>query len=138
MTSLETQSDLFERNVFAHVATILPDGSPHVVPVWVDYDGEHLIVSGQRSDRRTRNLEHNPAVAVSIMDPDNPYRSLLVHGRATEITTEGARSFVERMARKYWGVSEFPFDAEFVKITIEPADVVDSSSATPEDFDHGG
>src|SRR6185503_18106170 len=70
--------DLFSKKAFANLATVNPDGTPQVTPVWVDYDGTHVLVNSARGRRKDKNMETNPAVAISILDPDNPYRYLEV------------------------------------------------------------
>jgi PPOX class probable F420-dependent enzyme len=100
--------DLFDKKAFANLATVMPDGTPQVTPVWVDYDGTHVIVNSARGRRKDKNIERNSSVALSIMDPDNPYRYLEVRGRVAEITEEGADDHIDKMAKKYMGVDKYP------------------------------
>ena len=100
--------DLFEKKAFANLATVMPDGSPQVTPVWVDYDGSHVLVNSARGRQKDKNMERNPAVSLSIMDPDNPYRYLEVRGRVAEITEEGAEEHIDKMAKKYMGLDKYP------------------------------
>ena len=72
----EKYIDLFDKKAFANLATLNPDGTPQVTPVWVDYDGSHVLVNSARGRRKDKNMENNRAVALSIQDPDNPYRYL--------------------------------------------------------------
>src|ERR1041384_1354971 len=74
----ENYLDLFQKKAFAHLATINEDGTPQVTPVWIDYDGNHVLVNSARGRRKDKNMERNSAVALSIQDPDNPYRYLEV------------------------------------------------------------
>ncbi len=104
----EKYKDLFDKKAFAHLATVMPDGTPQVTPVWVDYDGSHVLVNSARGRRKDKNMERNPAVSLSIMDPDNPYRYLEVRGRVEEITEEGADEHIDKMAKKYMGVDKYP------------------------------
>ncbi|HEX5732456.1 MAG TPA: PPOX class F420-dependent oxidoreductase [Blastocatellia bacterium] len=104
----EKYKDLFEKKAFAHLATVMPDGTPQVTPVWVDYDGSHVLVNSARGRRKDKNIERNPAVSLSIQDPDNPYRYLEVRGRVDEITEEGADEHIDKMAKKYMGVEKYP------------------------------
>jgi PPOX class probable F420-dependent enzyme len=100
--------DLFDKKAFAHVVTMMPDGTPQVTPVWVDYDGSHVIINSARGRQKDRNLRRNPNVALSIQDPDNPYRYLEVRGQVTEITEDGADEHIDKMAKKYMGVDRYP------------------------------
>ncbi|HJQ27022.1 MAG TPA: PPOX class F420-dependent oxidoreductase [Blastocatellia bacterium] len=100
--------DLFDKKAFAHVATLMPDGTPQVTPVWVDYDGQYVIINSARGRQKDRNLKRSPVVALSIQDPDNPYRYLEVRGPVVEITEEGADEHIDKMAKKYMGVDRYP------------------------------
>jgi PPOX class probable F420-dependent enzyme len=119
----EKYLDLFQKKAFANLATVMPDGTPQVTPVWVDYDGKHVIVNSARGRRKDKNVGQNSSVALSIMDPDNPYRYLEVRGRVAEITEEGADQHIDSMARKYMGVDKYPYrQANEVRVMykIEP------------------
>lgn len=104
----EKYIDLFDKKAFANLATLNPDGTPQVTPVWVDYDGSHVLVNSARGRRKDKNMESNRAVALSIQDPDNPYRYLEVRGRVDEITEQGADQHIDKMAKKYMGVDKYP------------------------------
>lgn len=91
----EAYHDLFRRRAFAHLATIMPDGSPQVTPVWVDFDGTHILINTTRGLVKDRNMTARPQVAVTIMDPDNPYRYLAVRGRVVAVTEEGAAEHID-------------------------------------------
>jgi len=104
----EAYLDLFAKKAFAHLATVMPDGSPQVTPVWVDFDGSHVLVNTARGRQKDRNLRRNPAVALAISDPENPYRYLEVRGRVAEITEEGASEHIDKLAQKYLGVERYP------------------------------
>ena len=95
--------DLFTKRAFAHLATLMPDGSPQVTPVWVDYDGTLLIVNSARGRQKDRNIARDLRVALAISDPEDPYRVLKVRGRVVEITEEGAREGIDRLSIKYTG-----------------------------------
>jgi len=107
----EKYMDLLGENKksFANLATVMPDGTPQVTPVWVDYDGHHILVNSARGRRKDKNIARNSAVALSIQDPDNPYRYLEVRGRVAEITEEGADEHIDKMAKKYMGKDKYPF-----------------------------
>lgn len=100
--------DLFAKPVLAHLATLMPDGSPQVTPVWVDYDGTHVLVNTAEGRRKDRNLIARPAVALSMVDPADQFRYLEVRGRVVERTRTGAVEHVDRLARRYLGVDRYP------------------------------
>lgn len=120
--------DLFEKANFAHLTTMTPDGTPHSTPVWIDYDEAdgRLLVNTERGRRKERNVAENPAVAVSMTDPDNPYRFLSVTGTVTETTTEGAREHIDALAQRYTGQEEYqnPIQTERVILRIRPDEVI--------------
>lgn len=97
--------DLFEKKTIAHLATLLPNGAPHVTPVWIGYDAEaeRILVNTERGRRKERNVRRNPAVGLSMVDPDNPYRYLSVTGEVDDLTEEGARDHIDELARRYTG-----------------------------------
>ncbi|MCO6449737.1 MAG: PPOX class F420-dependent oxidoreductase [Caldilineales bacterium] len=114
--------DLTTRKTFADFVTLMPDGSPQVSPLWWDYDGEYVIVNTAVGRLKDKNVRRDNRVALSVIDPDNPYRYLLMRGRVVEITTEGADAVIDRLARKYMGVDVFPYhtDAE-TRVTYKVA-----------------
>jgi len=119
----ESYHDLFEKATFAHVVTLLPDGAPHPTPVWIDYDADadRLLVNTERHRRKTRNVERNPSVAASMLDPDDPYRYLSVIGEVEAITTEGAREHIDKLSRRYTGGDySTPIETERVILRIAP------------------
>jgi PPOX class probable F420-dependent enzyme len=105
----EKYLDLFDKKAFANLATIMPDGTPQVTPVWVDFDGKHVLVNSARGRQKDKNMGQNSSVSLSILDPDNPYRYLEVRGRVAEITEEGASEHIDKMAQKYLGKDKYPF-----------------------------
>jgi PPOX class probable F420-dependent enzyme len=104
----ENYLDLFEKRAFANLATLMPDGSPQVTPVWVDYDGTYLLVNTARGRQKDLNMQRDPRVALSIMDPDDPYRYLQIRGTVAESTTEGGDDHIDKMAYKYLGKNRYP------------------------------
>src|SRR5262249_21673215 len=104
----EKYLDLFEKKAFAHLATLMPDGTPQVTPVWCDYDGTHILVNSAKGRQKDKNLRSNSAVALSLQDPDNPYRYLEVRGHVAEITEEGADQYIDKLAKKYLGIDNYP------------------------------
>lgn len=105
----EKYADLFQKKAFGSLATINADGSPQVTPVWCDWDGKHVLVNSAKGRKKDRNLRRDPRVALSIQDPDNPYRYLEVRGRVVEVTEQGADDHINKMAKKYLGVEVYPY-----------------------------
>lgn len=94
----------FDRPVVAHIATLLPDGAPHSVPVWVGVEGEELAVFMEEGSRKDRNLQRDPRIALSVTDPEEPLSMAEVRGRvARRLTGEAAQELVDRIALKYTG-----------------------------------
>lgn len=113
--------DLFEKQTFAHFATLLPDGAPHVAPVWIDYDSDRnrILVNTERERRKEKNVRNDPRVSVSMTDPDDPYRMLSVHGRVDTRTTDGARDHIDELAHRYLDQVEYPNPIETERIILE-------------------
>ena len=105
----DSHLDLFKKKAFANLATLMPDGQPQVTPVWVDFDGHHVVINTAEGRQKDKNLKRDGRVALSIMDPDNPYRYLEVRGRVTERTLNGADQHIDAMAKKYLGKDTYPY-----------------------------
>jgi PPOX class probable F420-dependent enzyme len=104
----EEYRDLFEKPAFAHLATLMPDGSPQVTPVWVDFDGTYVLINSAKGRQKDKNMEARPQVALDLPDPANPYRYIAVRGRVVEITEDGADAHIDKLAKKYLGVDDYP------------------------------
>ena len=105
-----THADLLTTKLaFANVATLNPDGSPQVTPVWVDFDGTHVLINTAKGRVKAKNLAREPRVALSISDPDNAYRYLGIQGRVVEMTEKGGDAHIDKMAKKYLGKDSYPF-----------------------------
>ena len=105
----ESHADILDKPAFAHLSTLMPDGSPQASAVWIDTDGPLIVVNSAEGRLKDRNMRRAPRVAISVTDPDNPYRSLMIRGRVVKITNEGADAHIDKMANKYMGVDEYPF-----------------------------
>ncbi len=106
---IEEYADLFEQRAFANLATTMPDGSPQVTPVWVDFDGKHLLFNSARGRVKDKNVRREPRVALAISDPANPYRYVEIRGRVVEITEKGADEHINKLSQKYLGLAEYPY-----------------------------
>jgi PPOX class probable F420-dependent enzyme len=100
---------LQEKKSFAHLATLMKDGSPQVTPVWFDYTNGHVRVNTAKGRVKARNLHEGARVALSILDPDNPYRYLQIRGEVVSATEEGASAHIDSLAKKYLGKDKYPF-----------------------------
>ena len=105
----ESARRLIESGSLAHLVTLNADGSPQVTPVWFDWDGSRLRVNTAKGRLKDKNLRRTPSVALSIMDPDNPYRYVQVRGRVAAVTEQGADPHIDSLARKYLGKDTYPY-----------------------------
>jgi PPOX class probable F420-dependent enzyme len=130
MTSENTQivvpdeyRDILESTALAHVATIGSDGEPQSNPVWFDWDGRHIKFSQTKTRQKYRNVQREPRVALSVVDPENPYRYLEVRGVVSRVEEDPDLDFINSMSKKYLGVDEYqnhqPGD-ERVVVYVEP------------------
>lgn len=101
--------DLLQKKAFAHLATLMSDGSPQVTPVWFDFDGSHIRVNSAKGRVKDKNMRQRGHVALAIQDPENPYRYLAVRGRVEEITEAGADAHIDSLAKKYLGQDQYPY-----------------------------
>ena len=104
----QSHADLLKKPAFASLATVNPDGSPQVTPVWCDFDGTNILVNTAEGRRKTRNLAQNARVALAIIDPGNAYRYLGIQGRVVDMTKDGADAHIDKMAKKYLGQDKYP------------------------------
>jgi PPOX class probable F420-dependent enzyme len=96
------------RRAFAHLATILPDGSPQLTPVWFDFDGSHFIVNSTYDRVKRRTMPQGARVALEISDPDNPYRYIQVRGTVTAVSEADGDTVIDQLTCKYLGLDRFP------------------------------
>ena len=119
---------LLEDKHFWHIATVNPDGSPQSTPMWVSVRDGKILLNTALGRRKARNLEQNPQVALSLTDPDNPYKSLQVQGRVVEtITGEQAEADIDSLSEKYTGQTPYPWrspDERRVTFLVEPTRVM--------------
>ncbi len=117
---------LLEGQHFAHIATLKEDGSPQVSPVWIDHEGGLITFNTAEGRLKTDNLKRDPRVAISIVNQENPYEHLLIQGKVTDITSEGADENIDALAKRYMGVDEYPLrkpGEQRVIVKIEPEKV---------------
>jgi PPOX class probable F420-dependent enzyme len=119
----QTNQDLLTRPVVAHLATLRPDGQLQNNPVWFEWDGEHIKVSLTKSRQKLRNLTRDPHVALSITDPENPYRYVEIRGVVDHIEDDADRQFIDELSERYLGRRPYPYhqpDDERVIVYIRP------------------
>lgn len=105
----ENYMDLFSKPAFGVLTTLMPDGSPQTQPVWVDFENGRVLVNSALGRQKDKNLRRDPRVAITLIDPDNPYRYLEVRGKVAEITQDGAAQHIDKMAKKYLGQDKYPY-----------------------------
>jgi PPOX class probable F420-dependent enzyme len=104
--------ELITRPVLATLATLNPDGSPQVTPLWVDLDGDDVVFNTARGRKKARNLERDARVGVTVIDPDDQYNVVAFRGTVVDISTEGADAHIDWLAHKYLGVDSYPMRRE--------------------------
>jgi PPOX class probable F420-dependent enzyme len=108
--TLEKYMDLLTtKKTFAHLATLMPSGEPQVTPVWCHASNGYVIFNSAKGRQKDLNVRRDPRVALSIIDPENPYRFVEIRGRVVEITEKGADENIDFLAKKYLGVEKYPF-----------------------------
>jgi PPOX class probable F420-dependent enzyme len=122
---------IIAKKVLAHVASLDADGAPNVSPVWVELDGDNLVINTALGRAKARNLASDARVAVSMVDPDDDLSDITIRGSVVGFTTIGAEEVVDRLAKKYLGVDSYPnrrTGEVRVTVTIQP----DRISSQPE------
>ena len=98
---------LTKKKAFANLATVNADGTPQVTPVWFDWDGSRLRINTAKGRVKDKNLRRTPIVALTIIDPDNPYRYVQVKGRVANVTESGADAHIDSLSKKYTGQDRY-------------------------------
>lgn len=99
---------LLSRPVIATLATVAADGGPQVTPLWIELDGDDILVNTARGRAKARNIDRDQRVGVSVIDPEDAYNVVALRGTVVEVTTEGADAHIDRLAHKYLGVDVYP------------------------------
>ena len=94
---------------FANVATIRPDGTPHVIPVWVDVDDGHVVLNTAEGRTWPELARRDPRMTITVQNHENPYEYVTIRGHVDEVTDEGADEHIDSMAKKYLGEDKYPF-----------------------------
>jgi PPOX class probable F420-dependent enzyme len=122
----ERERGVLQKVAFVHLCTLDAGGSPHGSVVWVDVDGDTILINTAEGRAKVNNVRNDPRVSVSAADPDNPYDSVSVSGTVEEITHDGADAHIDAMAMKYMGKETYPFrapDEVRVLLKIRPTSV---------------
>ena len=117
----ESHVDLLDRPTFAHLATVRPDGAPQTQVMWFEWDGQRLRMTHTKTRQKYQNLQREPRVALSIAEPDNPYRFLEIRGSVETIEDDDAEaSFYRSLQQRYGQSYPIPDAAVRVIVTIRP------------------
>ncbi len=117
ITLSEDAKRLIDRPNFAHLATLMPDGSPQSVPVWIGREGERLVVCTGEGSLKAKNTQHDPRVALSIVDFDDPYSEVQIRGRVIERRSDPQLKVMDPISHKYTG-KPFPFRAPEGRVAL--------------------
>lgn len=100
---------ILEAPNFASVATVMPDGSPHVSTIWIDLDGHDVVFNTSEGRVKTDNVRRNPLVSISVFDQGDPYEQVVIHGTVVDVTHDGADEHIDRLAKKYLALDAYPW-----------------------------
>jgi PPOX class probable F420-dependent enzyme len=128
MTLTEKAAALFLGRNWGSLVDLRADGSPHVTPVWVDYDGAHVLVNSAHGRCKVRNIERDPRVAIVVLPAEDQQSGYVSVTGTAELVNEGADEHIDKLAKKYLGVDEYPFRSPgerrvIIRITPERVDL---------------
>ena len=115
----------------AFVASLMKDGSPQITPVWIDYDGQFVLINTAEGRVKQKNFQRDPRVAISIIDPTDPYNTISIRGNVADQVSQGADDHIDKLAKKYLGVDKYPFrspEEKRIILRIKPEKVFHISS----------
>jgi PPOX class probable F420-dependent enzyme len=107
-----------EKKAFASLALVLSDGTPQVTPIWFDWDGQAIILNTARGRVKDKVMRRRPVVALTIVDPADPYRYIQIKGRVLSDTEEGGYEMICSLSEKYRGVRDYPKRPGEVRVTF--------------------
>ena len=105
----EQALELLQQPALAHLATLMPDDTLQVTPIWIDFDGTYLLVNTLKGRQKELHMQKRPQVGLDIVDLSNPWRWLSVRGQVVDMTEEGANEHIDKMAKKYMGQDKYGF-----------------------------
>jgi PPOX class probable F420-dependent enzyme len=127
ITLSERTVKLIDGKNFAFLATLQPDGSPHVTPMWVDHEGDMILMNTAVGRIKQRNVTRDPRVSITIVDSNNPYDRIIVHGRVVSQMKPGAEAHIDKLAKKYTGANKYqkasPTEKRII-LKIEPLQIL--------------
>ena len=124
----ERDRGILEGANFASVATMMGDGSPHASTIWIDIDGDDVLFNTAEGRVKTANIRRDPRVSISVFDDRDPYQQVVIHGTVVDMTHVGADAHIDRLAKKYLGVDEYPWrdpQEQRVIVRVRPSRVSD-------------
>lgn len=118
---------LIDGKNFAYLATLLPDGSPHVTPMWIDHEGDMVLMNTAKGRIKQKNITRDPRVSITIVDSNNPYDRIIIHGRVVSQSEQGAEAHIDKLAKKYTGANKYqktsPTEKRII-LRIEPSRIL--------------
>lgn len=123
--------NLFRGKNFGFIASLMSDGSPQLTPVWIDHDGQFLLVNTAEGRTKQKNFARDPRVAISVIDQNNPYNMVSIRGKVVQQTSDGADEHIDKLAKRYLGVDKYPFrspDEKRIILKIKPEKIFHLSS----------
>jgi PPOX class probable F420-dependent enzyme len=118
---------LIDGKNFAFLATLLPDGSPHVTPMWIDHEGDTILMNTAIGRVKQKNLGRDPRLSIAVADSNNPYDRIIIHGRVISQTEQGAEAHIDKLAKKYTGAKKYqktsPNEKRII-LKIEPLQIL--------------
>lgn len=112
----ESHADLLERPLFCHLSTVRPDGAPQSSVMWFTWDGDRVRITHTKTRQKFRNLQHEPRVAFSVADPDNPYRALEVRAVVESVEDDPEGKFYRSLQERYSNV--YPINDADVRVVV--------------------
>jgi PPOX class probable F420-dependent enzyme len=120
----DSHIDLLQKPLYAHVATVRPDGGPQSSPMWFGWDGEHIRMTHTSKRQKFRNFERDPRIALSIVDPEGPLRGMEIRGTVSITHDDDEASFYQGLQRRYGRI--YPIEDVDVRIilTVEATRII--------------
>ncbi len=100
---------LIDDKNFGVLATISKNGFPHATPIWVDRDGDYILINTTENRKKVKNVRVNPKVALAVINNQNPYEKVCIEGEVVEISYNNAEEHIDKLAKKYLGLDKYPW-----------------------------